>query len=351
MLSYEIHRKYYPIISEKNFNTIILADTISSTPQKNKVGKYAKWLLNLYKKNNLKLEDLYKAQEYITAFDKAVRIKRLPDNDLNHYKSLPDMYLAIRSFLKQPESKSERIRNIKQNEAGILYEDTAFIVIYPKTRAASCLYGKGTQWCTAAKKYNNFSYYNSQGKLYIIIDKINGRKYQFHAETDSFMDETDNPITHSFFEYVTDGLFNYLKNEIPYFEYVYNDSIIAKLREDEWGSEERAKIKQKNKDEDFLYNYFRTDQYKYGTFNYQDRCFYVVMSILTKYMILYNSQKGVLIGLEFEADQILPLFDFFRDEVLIIRGKNKGIYNINSDTVRWGYKGNMAEKFLPKKGI
>jgi len=213
---------------------------------------------NLYKKKNLKLEDLYKAQEYISVFDKATRINFLQDNDLNHYKSLSDMYLTIRCYLKQPESKSERTRQIKQNEAEILYEDNTFVVIYPKTRAASCLYGKGTQWCTASKTHNYFSRYNSQGKLYIIINKINGKKYQFHAESDSFMDETDSPITIFFYKTITDGLYDYLLKEIPSFLSFYNNNGSFSLMEN---LKKEAEIKAET------YRRFGDKMFKEGSYN------------------------------------------------------------------------------------
>ena len=66
------------------------------------------------------------------------------------------------------------------------------MIIVPHTEEASCYYGKGTQWCTAANNGNNmFEYYNDNGNLYININKLTHEKYQFHFETDSFMDETD----------------------------------------------------------------------------------------------------------------------------------------------------------------
>ena len=95
------------------------------------------------------------------------------------------MYLSIRSFLKQPISKSERTKRIKQNEAEKLYEDDDFFVIYPKTRLANCLYGSNTQCRTASKKFNNFSSCNSLGKLYIIIDKRSGKKFQFLSNSNT----------------------------------------------------------------------------------------------------------------------------------------------------------------------
>jgi len=221
------------------------------------------------------------------------------------------------------------------------------MVIYPKTRAASCLYGKGTQWCTAAKKNSSFSYYNSQGKLYIIINKRNGRKYQFHAESDSFMDETDRRITEYFYKSVTDGLFNYLIKEIPCLEDDYHDSLVEKIKMEDEDAKEKAR---RSEDINYLSTYFGSYPYlPYGTFYHQCRYFYVATSAFEKYKILYESQNRVLIGLEFEADYILPLFDFFRDEVLIIRRNNKGIYNINSDTVRWGYKGNIDKSIVLEK--
>ena len=189
----EIHRKYYGNIPDENFTKIVSADTISSNLQKDVLGKYAKWLLNLYQRKNLKIEDLYKAEEYIAIFDKLAKMNKLADIDLNHYKSLPEMYRVIKPFVKT-KSKTEKTRKIKTKEAEKLYEDEAFVVIHPKTKAASCLYGKGTQWCTAARKSSSFREYNNEGKLYIIIDKQNNKKYQFHTETESFMDEHDEPV-------------------------------------------------------------------------------------------------------------------------------------------------------------
>ena len=55
---------------------------------------------------------------------------------------------------------------------------------------------KNTQWCTAADGNNQFNYYNSQGPLYININKADNEKYQFHFESDQFMDETDTPRTY-----------------------------------------------------------------------------------------------------------------------------------------------------------
>jgi hypothetical protein len=83
--------------------------------------------------------------------------------------------------------------------------------------------------------------------------------------------------------------------------------------------------------------YFGTEEFRVlYEFDYFERHFYVAAAMCSK-CILCDSLKNVLIGWEFNADRIIPLFD--NCQVLIIQGCNKGIYDIDKDTVRWGYGG------------
>jgi len=54
----------------------------------------------------------------------------------------------------------------------IVYEDNNLIVIYPKTKEASCDYGDDTNWCTATDGGQSFYEYNDKGNLYYHIWKI-----------------------------------------------------------------------------------------------------------------------------------------------------------------------------------
>ena len=187
----DVYQKYYNQIPEEEFRQIVAADPTSG---QDKMGKYSKWLLVLYTSGNLKLEDLYKATEYLTTFHRYKA--KLDRKDIGQYKSLPDLYDAIEPYADntQAASHKEEIRQIKQN-AEKVYEDNEWLVIVPLTKEAAIEYGKGTQWCTAATTSNNmFKYYASEGKLYININKKTGRKYQFHFETRQFMDENDRHI-------------------------------------------------------------------------------------------------------------------------------------------------------------
>jgi len=192
----EIREKFYKEIPEEEFRQIISADPTTNL-NSNKMGGYSKWLLNLYKRKDLKLEDLYKVNEYLKIYEK-YKLK-VSEKDINKIKTIPDLYAIIKPFEPGTEavSKNDEIKKIK-SEADKVYEDSEWLVVVPKTEEAACFYGKGTRWCTAATKGDNrFDDYNERGKLYININKIDGRKYQFHFGDEQFMDENDRPV---FFE-------------------------------------------------------------------------------------------------------------------------------------------------------
>lgn len=212
----DIHQKYYSNIPQDIFQQIISADPTYNVEKPNKMGKYGKWLLALYQKNNLKTEDLYKAKEYLSTFMKFNA--KIEQNDIMRYNSLQSLYTAIEPFLQNPQqaaSKSEEVRNIKEG-AEKVYEDAKWLVIVPHTKEASCYYGKGTQWCTAADHSNNmFDSYNERGLLYINILKGTDTKYQFHFETESFMDATDREIKRPIADTIglTQGLVDFYTNK------------------------------------------------------------------------------------------------------------------------------------------
>ena len=184
----DVYQKYYNQIPEEEFRKIVSADPTSG---EDKMGKYSKWLLALYTGGNLKLEDLYKATQYLTIFHKYKQ--KLQRKDIGQYKSLPDLYREIKPYEdnKQAASHNEEIKQMKEG-AEKVYEDATWLIVVPHTKEAAIFYGKGTQWCTAATESENyFDYYNEQGPLYININKKTGRKYQFHFPSQQFMDEND----------------------------------------------------------------------------------------------------------------------------------------------------------------
>jgi hypothetical protein len=195
---------------------------------------YFTWLYNLIRTNQLKEEDFYKAKEYLRLFDKFINKIPAESRDINKFKNLNDLYDVVKEFEEGEDtmatSNKDEIRQIKQNEIDKVYEDGEWLIMIPKTERASCLIGKGTKWCTAADESNNmFDNYNSDGPLYVLIDKYNDEKYQLHFESNQLMDATDRPVAASyFFDSVMDtsGPFEFLqKANDKFWDFILETSV------------------------------------------------------------------------------------------------------------------------------
>jgi hypothetical protein len=195
-----------------NLSLQIVKDIVKADPTSKKGtvrGLYSQWLINLYKNNNLKLEDLYKATEYLTIFDKVKNKlsdvfdkdgKKLHNKDISFYKSLQDLFTVIKPYRDNKElSLSNREQSGKtkiDDEVELFYEDEYIKVEIPLTYRASCALGSGTEWCTATGKTDEYyKHYTKNGdKLYVIFDKDNKNKYQFSFGSQQYMDENDDEI-------------------------------------------------------------------------------------------------------------------------------------------------------------
>lgn len=229
----EIYKKYYQDIHYNDYQfivrdvdpTYIPGPIMAFSPggRTEQMGKYAKWLLGMFRKGTFKSGDFKEARELLELFDKYKN--RLPVKDVTRLRSIGELYQLVKPFMEgeQATSKADEIRRAKAG-AEKVYEDDRWLVVVPHTMEASRIYGENTKWCTAAENpYDNmFEYYDSKGNLYINIDKGTNRKYQFHFETDSFMDEKDNEIRRPIFETIgaTKGLKEFYKNNVPFYHFI-----------------------------------------------------------------------------------------------------------------------------------
>lgn len=194
-------KAHYPKVSDNDFNAIIKADPTFKDGQ-DRVGTYGKWLLNLYNKNNLKLEDLYKATEYLTEFER--KKKLFKNKDIGQFKSLSDLYDALQQVgeveLNDNQKQKQFHKEIRkaQLNAKVVLDTDKWIVYIPNDYGASCKLSTNTEWCTGISSKGNDYYYNlysKEGPLYIIHNKNDeDEKYQFHFESSQFMDRTDRRI-------------------------------------------------------------------------------------------------------------------------------------------------------------
>ena len=190
-------KSLFPDIQEEKFNELIKLDP-TYRDGSNSLGTYGKWILNLYKKGNLKEEDFYKVPEYLQEFEK--KKKAIQNKDINYYKSLPDLARLL-SETKEPEQSQNQLKKAISRtditkDADFIGDFGEYVCYSPKTYEASCKLGKNTRWCTATNSSDGYyNHYTSKGPLFIFIDKSTGQaEYQFHFPTQSFMDKNDDDI-------------------------------------------------------------------------------------------------------------------------------------------------------------
>jgi len=103
------------------------------------------------------------------------------------------------SIMSDYKPAPEQLKN--RGVAKTFLDNTSVRIIVPGDETAACYYGQGTRWCTAGKSHNQFTRYNNEGPLYILLPKQPqhpGEKYQLYFGSNpsqtQFMDEKDNPV-------------------------------------------------------------------------------------------------------------------------------------------------------------
>lgn len=166
--------------------------------------RYLQWLCRLVGSGRLKPEDFYKAPDLLRELQRCGPVLKRAgvSRDVNGYDGLAPLARALSAFQSKKtmgESHREH-RALVDTEWIVHHRCDKLIVIEPKTERASCYWGRGTQWCTAATdSHNAFDYYTEgDGKLVIYLH-ADGAKYQGAAngeladENDEHLDWTQLP--------------------------------------------------------------------------------------------------------------------------------------------------------------
>ena len=118
--------------------------------------------------------------------------------DMNQIKGLTSLEEIVDQYQEKETTSNKELENKEEqnffntNQAELIYNDSQVKVVVPKTKAASCFFGINTKWCTAAKSSNNmFDEYNTDGPLYIVLFKKENKRFQFHFQSEQFMNEKD----------------------------------------------------------------------------------------------------------------------------------------------------------------
>ena len=233
----EIYQKYYSKIPYDTFLDIVVADpktNIDGTGELLSLGKYAKMLLSFYLKGTLRDEDLEKAEEYLQCvYSHNITV------DINKLKNLGDLYQVVQKYLVADTQNLTEILNalVIDEDYKLLHQGEDWDFYQPLTIKGSSYLGFSTEWCTTwgeyclNKKYrerdNHFLRHHKDGPLFIMMNKINPLdKYQFHFESNQFMDPKDSRI--NFVEFWTN------KDEIKNY---FFPSLVRETNEEEIKSE------------------------------------------------------------------------------------------------------------------
>lgn len=194
-------KKYYPNIQDDTFMELIALDPTFTG--KNSVGKYGKWILNIYNKGKITEEDFPEIKKILNQF--TVYKNRIANKDLNSYKSVEELSDALAAVVDDDSMLSDRqklrfrknvksgkIKTSAEDDYNIVLDTPNFIVYVPNTHESSMKLGKGTKWCTAHENHDYYNHYTkNDGKLYIVKNKNTGERWQYSDSTGDFLDSNN----------------------------------------------------------------------------------------------------------------------------------------------------------------
>ena len=216
----EIHQKYYSKIPYETFINIVISDPRSNVDGVGNLlnlGKYSKLLLSLYQKGTLQIEDLVKAKEYLGY----VYLHNIPV-EIGKIRQLGDLYNIVKQYIIEDTLDFKLILDslVLGTDYKLLHTGKDWTFYQPLTEKGSSYLGVNTEWCTTWGQYclnkkhrdrgNYFQSHHVKGPLFIMINKNNPLdKYQFHFETNQYMDKDDKRINTTEFWFGKDEIKHY----------------------------------------------------------------------------------------------------------------------------------------------
>tara|TARA_R110000824_G_scaffold4945_17_gene23216 strand:+ start:29 stop:6784 length:6756 start_codon:yes stop_codon:yes gene_type:complete len=170
-------KKYSTFISKPMWDRLIHGDPTGN-------HKYLMWAAKMITQERLGVTSMRSLIEELRDFYELSKKGIVDNKDINTYKTI-DEFVAVIDVAKTRMSKSEMKRQIKDKDIELIYDEDPGVKIYvPKTKAASCLLGVNTKWCTASKTSKNyFDQYTREGFLfYIFAGGSNPRKWALHVD-------------------------------------------------------------------------------------------------------------------------------------------------------------------------
>lgn len=164
--------------------------------------RYKQW----WRRNKAQVQKEEEAQNAIQRqINPDLPIKPLPSFDINTYKTFMELAMSLEKIYdvikhygydetsKEMKKEAEAIKKDTKH-SHVMYEDHDFAFVDTLSHKSNCAWGINTKWCTTSKDDYMFEHYRNLDGLYILLDKKNNARYQFHFPTGQYMDELDQDI-------------------------------------------------------------------------------------------------------------------------------------------------------------
>lgn len=217
-------QKRYPLINKDDFIKLIQYDPTYKGGTE--LGKYGKWILNRYYtilKDKISLNKWNEQKKLGTSYpkplpktsDKQTHFKKLPKllsefdvlnkelkSNIDNIKSIGDLENFIEMSKQNgfsTDDKTQKLLNVIKKcvskRGKILFRNDRWVVIQPLTLESSMVFGDVTNWCTTSSNGNKYYGYCGIDNmlLFVNIDLKKNKLYQFHFESNQFVDEENNP--------------------------------------------------------------------------------------------------------------------------------------------------------------
>ena len=325
-------QKYFPKISLDRLQKLMELDpTYKGGDQ---IGKYGKWILKLVY-NNIKNEEMIKSYKLLLKqypdginpkngqkFQEPKLLPSVKDEDIYKFKESLQKYDIYKKEIGKPIDAFQTLpeldkaiseienKGVPVNELAhrryklfqkaikkgleVVFEDKQWVVGIPHTHESSMLFGEDTSWCTTSSRDYYYNHYSRQGPLFINLNKENGDLYQFHFESEQFMDSDDHSI--DFGDFCSEN------NDLEKFYHNYIDKKVGNPKQ---------KIEEVLSDTQKLNDWLSN---KLIQVKHDDKYVYGLMDIYSIKNVYYESHRGENVSLDFIEKvfngESWELFDF-----------------------------------------
>ena len=226
-------KKYFPKIPSEKIDELVKLDP-TYNPEKNVAGMFSRWIIQMYWNSIVNEDKKIKYDDFIKMYPSGIHPKtgqeikepimrpEIKDEDLykvpgllsnyikyksklkkiNDYNSLGELSADISPLLrtgitasKAAEQSLTVIKEAIVDGFNVIFNNSHWLIGIPETYSSSAHFKKPiTDWCTAYPEMYRHYMDDYGGKYYILLNKKTGELFQFHFESQQFMDKNDRRI-------------------------------------------------------------------------------------------------------------------------------------------------------------